>query len=137
MLCFFPCTAFAGSMQNWELAYQTDVQGNLLYGDLASFHEAVRNGADVKVVRMVNGGEQAITLTDVTAQPDGKVWARFIRHVRWSNGTMDDVALLSATYFSSTGWIENAYFGIPSNGIPARPANPAPGYEALKWYINR
>lgn len=55
-LLFTPCLSLAGTVQNWELAYENDENGTVVAGNLNSLVAFLKEGADLRVVVNWTGG---------------------------------------------------------------------------------
>lgn len=128
-------SAFAGSITNWELVYETDANGTCVqpYCTLSELGIAIKEGATVKVVRknVDTGAYNSTIMTNVSVAADGSVWSSFLTPMRAANGTWAEQLIFMRLDYMSNGWVNWMYLG--SANRPADEEKIMP----LKWYVSR
>lgn len=128
-----PGAAVAGTLQNWELVYETDGNQDCVTGycDLTALVNAVKDGCDVKVVAYESSTNtyrsRILTTVVVKDNPADGVWGKHLSILR---DTGDDVVHITTGY-STTGDVTLEYVG----GGTSRPSDDEV-VRAIKWYVS-
>lgn len=131
-------TSFAGTINNWEFVYENDEYGNAVNGSIADLANAVKAGADVKIIVQVDNttGSHAYTGNIAGAtNNDSLVYMQHVVRSQYidSNGTPRLIASeIGVSIYRTDGVRELNVYSTTGALLRTSEQN-----TRIKWYISK